>query len=124
VRLFIRSPDAPESVPLVLNIPGSKDLTKKIGDIGTGPYDTFFKLGKPAEGTDNPLLDFYQHSHIENPEYNISHRDSHSYAKGMCINLYVCMNVDFNIEVFKLTCTISHMETPIHMRMVCTYLYI
>lgn len=79
---------------MVLNIPGSKDLIKKIGDIGTGPYDAYFKPGKAVESTDNHLLEFYQHSHVENPEYNISHRDSHSYAKGICMYVqfyaYVC----------------------------------
>ena len=47
VRLFMRSPESMDDENLNLDIlPKGKYLRKKLGEIGAGPYELFFRPGK------------------------------------------------------------------------------
>ena len=55
----------------------------------TCPY--IHHTGKPSEASDHPLLDFFQHGHVEAPDHNLHPpKDPHVYGKGEAVRCVLC----------------------------------
>lgn len=72
-------------------VPKGRQFKKKLGELGAGPYENYFRPGRPPEIPEHSLIEFFQHSHVEAPEYNSSCKDFHPFAKGSMF-LSVCVN--------------------------------
>ena len=53
----------------------------------------FIFSGRPAcnDSTGNQLLEFFQHNHVEAPEYNTSYKEIHAYPRGSMF-LSICVH--------------------------------